>query len=191
MTTADLEHRHRERLAAHLAGGERPGDVEWVKQLLALMFERDQEYREAYVRFLDAGDEPSRAAFAKVLKESDQDNRRWLEGWLETHEWPRLSRYGAEACEHAWMIALHSDAVPGFQTAVVRQMEPLLARGEVDPVQYAALFDRALLAEGRPQRFGMFHRAEGGVHVPYDVEEPETLAERRARLGIGDVSFRR
>jgi hypothetical protein len=169
----------------------RPDDTDWVQARLALMYERDQAYRDLYVQLVDAGDGAERARFAPMVKAADLAHQMWLAAWLTDHRWPRISNFGAAACEHAWMIVLHADNDTPFQRRVVGAMEPLLKAQEVNPVHYAALVDRVALAAGGVQRFGMFYRVEDGVEVPYPVEDPSRLSERRDALGIGDVKFRR
>lgn len=178
------------RWADFAAMNELPDDPEWVKRRLRLMFDADQSYRDLYVRFADSGDESARQEMRLVLLHTDAEHREWLSNWLIGREWPRLSVFGAAACEHAWMIALHSDGHP-FLNVALRAVEPLLPRGEVDPVHYAALVDRVAVSEGRPQTYGMFYTVKDGREVNYPVDAVDGLAARRAGLNLGEVRFRR
>jgi hypothetical protein len=172
----------------HTAPAE-PGNIAWVRTRLALMYQTDQQYRDLYVEFADASDEAQRE-IAPIIKRTDAEHRIWLSDWLVTHPWPSLSTFGASACEHAWMIALHADGHP-FQSRALKMVEALLPMAEAYPMHYATLFDRVALSEGRLQRYGMFYTVRDGVEETYPVELPEGLKERRAQLELGDRRFRR
>jgi hypothetical protein len=163
----------------------------WTREYLKLMYEIDQSYRALYVTFVDAGDEDARNRLAPIVAAADAEHRARLDEWLAGREWPRLSTHGPDTCEHAWMIALHSDRDVPFQKRVCEAMEQLLAEGDVDAVHYAALYERVMLNEGRPQRYGMLVYKEGGREVPYPIDSPEAVLARRAALRLGDTRFRR
>lgn len=93
------------------------------------------------------------AAWAE-LTPVDEDNVRWLKSALPADGWFRVSRDGKAATRNAWLIVQHATFDRPFQKQVLAVMEPLVDQGEVSGGDYALLFDRVSLAEGRPQRYG-------------------------------------
>jgi hypothetical protein len=164
----------------------RPDDPEWVKSHLSLMIYKDQKSRALYVKFLKEKDEESQKALGQIIKQYDAEHQRWLEDWLESHNWPSLSSYGEEPANHAWLIALHADLKVEFQKSVLEKMETLLEREEILPVHCASLRDRIAINEGKPQKWGMFFFLKDGQETLYPVEDPETLEQRRAAFGLDD-----
>lgn len=169
----------------------RPDDVSWFAVRVALMFEADQRYRMLLVEMLDSGNTAGLEESKEVIRAADQDHQRRLKLWLAGRSWPSTSQYSSETCEHAWMIALHTDNDLEFQKRVLAAMRPLLASGNVASVHYAALFDRIAIGEGRPQRYGMFYTVENNKELDYPTECPELLQSRRSELGLDDTRFRR
>jgi hypothetical protein len=90
---------------------------------------------------------------------------------------------GASGARAAFLIVQHSPS-----NAFQREMLPLLSAAaendEASPGDAAMLEDRVLTDEGKPQRYGTQFRIVAGELIPYPIEEPETLDERRARVGL-------
>lgn len=64
-------------------------------------------------------------------------------------------------------------------------------KGDVPAWQVAYLDDRIRIYEGRPQRYGtQFDIDEDGAAVPYIIEEPETVDERRQSIGLEKLAER-
>jgi hypothetical protein len=97
--------------------------------------------------------------------------------------WPTRTMVGASGARAAFLIVQHSPS-----NAFQREMLPLLSAAaendEASPGDAAMLEDRVLTDEGKPQRYGTQFRIVAGELIPYPIEEPETLDERRARVGL-------
>jgi hypothetical protein len=97
--------------------------------------------------------------------------------------WPARSLVGESGARAAFLIVQHSPSI-AFQ----REMLPLLtdasAKGEAAASDAAMLEDRVLTDEGKPQRYGTQFRIVAGELVPYPINDPESLEERRARVGL-------
>ncbi len=108
--------------------------------------------------------------------------------------WPGRSLVGEDGASAAWRIVQHAIGEP----ALLRGCLPLLlaaaAEGEADPAEVAMLEDRICVFEGRRQRFGtQFDWCEdGAAMVPMvGVDAVESLAERRAAVGLPPMEWRR
>ena len=116
---------------------------------------------------------------------ADRASHDWLERRLAQGGWVRISRDGQAAADAAWLLAQHADRRRDLQKAVLARMEPLLATGDVDGSDYAYLYDRVAVSEGRPQRYG----SQGSCHGPGDwrpdpVENPEIVDRLRAEVEL-------
>lgn len=115
---------------------------------------------------------------------ADEANTAWLKARLKTHGWFTIPEYGKEADAAAFLIVQHADQDPAFQAEVLPQLEKLALEGKTNPRNYAMLFDRVAIGERRPQRYGSQGECAGGVWTPFRLEDPATLDQRRATMGL-------
>jgi hypothetical protein len=109
---------------------------------------------------------------------------------VAAHGWFPISTWGEAAGRAAWLLVQHADNDPGFQREVLARMEPLVASKEIEPSNYALLFDRVARAEGKPQRYGSQGECTGpGVWVAADTEDPAGLDRRRASVGLPSMAI--
>jgi Family of unknown function (DUF6624) len=152
---------------------------------LARMAAVDQELRE-----LPPGDEHE---FSRPL--SVEERMRWaqvdvgntdrLKEIIEEHGWPGKSLVGEEGALNAWLIAQHADRQLDFQRHALSLLAEAVEHGEANARELAYLTDRVRMNEGRPQLYGtQIADVRDGHAVPWPVESPELLDERRARMGL-------
>ena len=100
--------------------------------------------------------------------------------------WPTAARVGAEASEAAWLVLQHAVGEPALQRGMLPVIWEHARRGELPRWQAAMLEDRVRALEGRAQRYGtQMDWGEHGELVTWPaVEEPETVDERRAEVGL-------
>ena len=98
------------------------------------------------------------------------------EGWFSN------KIYGQEAATGAFLAVQHADAA--LQKRYLPALEAMGERGEALKWQYAMMYDRIAVAEGRPQRYGTQMHCVAGRMVPELTEDPERLEERRAPMGF-------
>ena len=168
-------------------------DKEWVKAKLQHMVDVDQywrgmseipgrrEYTDEELREFN-----QRMPYATV----DRQNTTDLKELLKIYPWFTISEFGWEADKNAWLLVQHADHDSPFQRQVLAILEPLVAKGESNPRNFAYLYDRVAAsfqnpAERKPQRYGTQRMCTGpGTSEPLPVEEPEKLDERRATVGL-------
>jgi hypothetical protein len=104
---------------------------------------------------------------------------------MDEHGWPTVALVGAEGSRRAWLIAQHADRQLDVQRRAVRLMAEAVATGQADTAQLAFLRDRVLTNEGLPQVYGtQIAGVRDGQPVPWPVEDPAHMDERRAAVGI-------
>jgi len=121
------------------------------------------------------------ADYAKV----DAENTKEMWKLLSGRGWFRQSEVGERTASLAFDVVQHSDDLK-LQESVLAKMQPLLADHEVRGEDYALLYDRVAIQDGRPQRYGSqgTHCENDKYAVPPDVEDPAHLDQRRAQLGM-------
>lgn len=115
----------------------------------------------------------------------DEANTAWLRERVATHGWFTISAHGPEADQAAFVLIQHADRNPAFQAEMLAKLEKLVQTGETRPLNYAMLFDRVAMHQGRPQRYGSQGRCTGDGHwTAFETEDPATLDQRRASVGL-------
>jgi hypothetical protein len=104
---------------------------------------------------------------------------------IAAHGWPGRRLAGDVGADAAWLIAQHAIGEPDFQRSCLGLIEAAAEAGDVPPWQAAFLDDRIRMFEGRPQRYAtQFNIGDDGLPVPYDLEEPDTVDQRRRAVGL-------
>lgn len=158
-----------------------------MRGVLLAMAEVDQAVR-AEIDGYTTSDGSIDPGFLRRWQDVDQRHTSVLREIVAEHGWPGHALAGVDGAEAAWLLAQHADL------ADQQQFRPLLATavraGDATDKQLAFLDDRLAMREGRRlQRYGTQMIKHGaGPLVLYDVEEPETLDERRATIGLGPVA---
>jgi len=124
----------------------------------------------------------ARAAIWAEIKPIDEANLEALLAMLPPEGWFPISRYGKEGSAAAFLIVQHSDISQWSRFVPVLQR--LAAAGEVRGGDYALMYDRLALHQGRAQRYGSQMTCKAGKYVPDYLEEPDRIDERRATLGM-------
>jgi hypothetical protein len=167
-----------------------PQSKEWVKRRLEHLFNVDQKARGAYMKPRPADWSPeARQYYGKKLGSRivalDRAHTAELKELLKYYRWITISEFGEKAEGHAWLLVQHSDLDVPFQQEVLTILTSLYPQGETNPSNYANLWDRVAQNTGKLQRYGTQGRCEGpGKWVPYDVEDPAHLDQRRTSLGL-------
>lgn len=156
-----------------------------VREQLERMGRLDQAGRMAirYIDFRALSVEDGRRvndAIGDAIEPVDQANVEALLRILPEEGWFTISEFGAQASEAAFHIVQHSDLA--LRKKVLPRLEPLAMSGEIDGSDFAAMFDRVAIGEGRPQRYGTQFRCEQGKQVSYPIESVERAEELRQAL---------
>ena len=102
--------------------------------------------------------------------------------------WPTNSKVGWEAANAAWLIIQHAGHDLPLMERSLTLMEPYFQTGEISDQNYALLYDRVSVYQGRPQRYG----TQGGMlvidgikhHGAQPIEDVAHVDERRAAIGL-------
>lgn len=167
-----------------------PKNKEWVKKKLEVMYNQDQYSR----KFMAAGyqidfNEDEKRAFVDKMNGKITTllnaNTSDLKSILNVYDWIRVSQFNAKADNEAWMIVSNADHDLAFQKKVLTTLSKLWESKETSARNYAYLYDRVAVKEGKPQLHGTQGQCKAtGVWEPQPISDPDKVDERRTRMGM-------
>lgn len=123
-----------------------------------------------------------------AIRARDHANTAWMKTVVAKHGWPAIGKVGAQASSSAWMLVQHADDDPVFQLRMLRLMEPLAAKGEVSPQNYALLYDRVMLQMVGTQRYGTQMSCATGDWRPLPLEDAGKVEGYRRAAGLNTMA---
>ncbi len=141
------------------------------------------------VRNLSSLDQSSFDMLSKTWTEVDTRNTQNIKSLLAICDtnWFTISQFGATCENNAWLLVQHADHDPVFQAEVLATLETLLATKETNLRNYAYLYDRVAVGNGKLQKYGtQFTLVEERLE-PYPIEDPKKVDNRRATLGLNSM----
>ncbi|MCX4682199.1 hypothetical protein OG413_44265 [Streptomyces sp. NBC_01433] len=121
-----------------------------------------------------------------ALDRTQHDNTAGLKRIVERlGRWPGRSAVGADACQAAVDIAVHSDHDSAFQWTLLSLLQKAVDIGDATSAQHAHLHDRCLVNAGQVQLYGTQHSYHpDGLLEPHPIADPAQLDTRRAGVGL-------
>jgi hypothetical protein len=144
-----------------------------LQQQIAAMVELDQAVRLADKISHDA------------MEEADRHHRVAVERIFARYGWPKRSIVGREAAHRFWLLVQHQPLE--LQRRILPEMEVAAQQGEASRSDYAYLYDRVRMGEGKPQRWGTQAKCVNGLPVLSPVEDQPGLEERRRELHMPPI----
>jgi hypothetical protein len=148
-----------------------------LREKLHAMYIRDQDARKFMTTLPQTQWTDS---LAKQQQDSDAALTLQLKQIVATYGWPTFRMVGVDGSGEAMLILNHSED-HAWQNSMLPHLEKLAQDGEIDESALAMAVDKALIASGKPQRYGMDFKFVDGKMQMYAVEDPEHLAQRRER----------
>jgi hypothetical protein len=148
------------------------------KELLALR-EEDQEARSAMIK-TQMKDEAAK----KRVEAIDTKATARMKEIVAKYGWPGKSLVGEDGANTAWLLVQHADKDVAFQKQCLALLEKAYKAGEATERDYAYLFDRVAVAEGKPQRYGTQFR-DG---KPQPIEDEANVDARRKAIGLNTMA---
>lgn len=118
-------------------------------------------------------------------KTIDEENEVQLQKIIgEIGGWLKLSVFGKEATDNAWVLVQHSPNIL-FKKEMLTKMKELPDE-EVEKKRIAQTEDRIRIAEGKPQLYGTSFKIDLKTgEMTYDpIEDMENVNTRRASMGM-------
>ncbi|MER7334174.1 MULTISPECIES: DUF4135 domain-containing protein [unclassified Micromonospora] len=131
---------------------------------------------------------PAEPGLEERLRELTGAASAWLHDVVRCQGWPTAAVVGPAASEAASRLVQHSAVPIRCHRTYLRLVRAAARRGEVPWRQVAYLTDALRVRQGRPQVFGTKFVDGGGALVPYPIEHPESVDERRRRVRLEPLS---
>ncbi len=116
---------------------------------------KDQKGRKQYIKAIQKGktDSPKFKAFIEKLIDIDEENTNRVREIVAQIGWPTYAKVGERASNAAWIIVQHADRQPDFQAYCLPLLEEGYKARQVNPSNYAYLYDRVKKSRGERQRY--------------------------------------
>lgn len=113
----------------------------------------------------------------------DLENQAALLALAPPARWFTFEEYGEEASRAAFYIIQHANV--DLWRIYVPLLEPLVGTGQIADAQFALMYDRLAINEGRPQRYGSQYTCDGRQSRLAPLEsDAASVDERRAAMGM-------
>lgn len=180
------------------AFNKRPVDLknkDWVKSKLQHMVDMDQTLRSLVNKPVEMGmtDQEKKfyqQAYGQRFYIMDWQNTQDMKKLFAQHGWFKVSQWGKQADNQAWLLVQHADHDPIFQKSVLRTLSKLYKSNETSPSNYAYLWDRVASSfndptKRKPQRYGTQGQCVGpGQWEPLPIEDEKNVDKRRKEVGL-------
>lgn len=151
-----------------------------IRTELEQMREADQAVRRNF-NYLDSEQ-------VEKMRTVDAANQKRLKEIITLIGWPSKELVGENASNGAFLVAQHAGEDLGFMKEVFSHIEADYRKQKASPSQYALMYDRIKMLEGKPQRFGtQFNKNSSGCRA-WKMEEPEKVDEYRAQMGLDNLA---
>ena len=160
-----------------------------LEERLARLAEIDQAGRKVFgaldfTLLPEADRKRGRLAAYAVVQRHDREVEQAFVELVPAKGWFPISRYGVEVARSAFLIVQHAEDRPELMRLALARLEEILPSDPASGRYHAMLFDRIAMDEGRPQRFGTQMVCKTGRYVPYTIEDPDALDQRRREAGF-------
>lgn len=163
-----------------------------IRKELAKRFQFEQQIRQELVAratSLSAARDRE-AEIHRKMQEDDERNRDYMRNLVSEVGWIDATRFGAATSSHAMMLVQKSGDIALMLAALPGLEEDIRAK-RLGGQSFAMLYDRAQTFLNRRQRYGTQVVSsnissgghQGGFYL-YPLEEPATVDQRRAELGM-------
>lgn len=162
------------------------GDPEPLPQVRARLLHIDDIDSRLRAPWTDGGF--TDASLADRLRRLTTSAMDWLEDVVDHYGWPTAALVGADAGDAASRLVQHADGPRDFQYRCLALLRQAVTDGLAPGHQVAFLTDTLRVNGDRPQLYGTkFHPKDGRLE-PLPIEDPETVDDRRERLGMPSLS---
>lgn len=164
-------------------------DLEYARTLWRMQVLDQAFYPEDQVAQQQFGfDNPVSNAIWELKERLNKENQAALLELIEKKGWPRKSQVGGIAAGAAFLIIQHSDTQK--QMRFLPEIKKLCEQNEANWPEYALMYDRTELAQGRPQRYGSqlnFNPMTNQYELS-NLEDPAKVDLWRAEVGLGPLA---
>ncbi|MBS1683502.1 MAG: hypothetical protein JSS76_02035 [Bacteroidetes bacterium] len=160
-------------------------DVEYARKLW-LMMAWDQAYYDClHIAQKKIGmASPVVKALWDLKNRINSENQKQLEELIAAKGWPRISQVGERAATGAFLIIQHADT--DKQKKYIPVLEKLCKESEASLSDYALMYDRILIHEQKPQKYGsqVKYNEQTEKYELYPLLDENKVDEWRKDVGL-------
>lgn len=146
-------------------------DCDARKQMLENIFDSDQE---------------NRRSGKEIDEEIDYQNQVKVVSLIEKCGWPERREVGAKAMNAVFLVLQHASAE--LRQKYFPMIKASAEKGDLPLRVVAMMEDRMLMENGKKQKYGtQLVSHNGGPMKLHPIEDPATLNERRAAMGMEPI----
>lgn len=159
-----------------------------IAKELKQMRDEDQKLRIKWASMYKKGKTNS-AKFKELTNQaiaSDRANTARMREIVETYGWPTYSLVGRGPSNNAWLIVQHADRNPLFQAKCLPLLKEAVDNGQANPSNYAYLYDRVQVSQGKKQRYATQSWTNNGLAEGtfYPIDDESEVQKRREAMNI-------
>ncbi|MEO0573046.1 MAG: DUF6624 domain-containing protein [Bacteroidota bacterium] len=150
----------------------------------------DQKYRMKWIKLNSAGQQGTEE-FEDITTELiaiDRSNTERMQEIVDTHGWPTYEKVGEAASNAAWLLVQHADRNPFFQEKCLPLLREALDENQINPSNYAYLYDRVQIAKGEKQRYATQSTTNHNINATtatfQPIEDEANVQKRRDAMHI-------
>ncbi len=162
-------------------------ELDSLKTELEIIFMKDQTFRRIYMDAENKLGKDSAAYdyFWEVVEAQDKVLEKQVTDIIDSYGWLGISQVGRLANTSLWTVLQHGSAESKEKYAPLLLASVL--KKESQAVHYARLIDRMLINSDKPQLYGTQIDYTSGTPQFFDIENPDSVNERRQELGLGNI----
>jgi len=121
-----------------------------------------------------------------ALIDGDRHNTARMQEIVAQIGWPTYDKVGEGPSNNAWILVQHADRNPRFQMKCLELMKKALDNKQVNPANYAFLYDRAHVNHGLKQLYATQTSTNNGIMEGdfHPLEDESNVQKRRSEMGI-------
>lgn len=118
----------------------------------------------------------------------DRENLIKVVSLIEKCGMPTLNEVNQKQMSAIWLVLQHADN--HHRKKYLPILQKSAQNGDLRKSQMALMEDRILMMDGKPQIYGsqITENSENGKWMIYDLQDPESVDKRRAKVGLGPLS---
>lgn len=159
---------------------------EKMKTDLKVMYKKDQDIQNLIIN--TSNEKVDKSELERKKYAIFKTNCSTLKNYFEEYGYPTINHNGKKISHTFWLLVQHCDHDIDFQKSVLKAMKSELKNNNVAKVDYAYLYDRVQINNGKKQLYGTQVGYDENYN-PYikELMNPSTVNKRRKAMGLNTI----
>ena len=174
-------------LTSTLLTGQEPQNPELAREIKQ-MRDLDQKNRIKWSGMIRKGKKDTKKfkEYTAEVIAADRRHTARMREIVKEYGWPTYDLVGEGPSNSAWLIVQHADRNPLFQAKCLTLLEEAVKNQQANPSNYAYLYDRVQVSQGRKQRYATQSSTNNGLTEGqfYPLEDEFNVQKNREAMGV-------